>query len=247
MLRTTSIVACAGCLGVLLGASLASAQFVGRAAAGLGGGRAVGRGVVGYGVGYGMGRAYGWWPGVNYGGATTAAGSYAQGMSQVIRAQGEYNAYTAKAAIDYQEAQSKYIENREKWTETYFQMKEQNQARQAEKAARLKTSSESLAAAAKAAAPKPLSPDALDPINGTIEWPDVLRDSQYAKPRDELDRLFELRAKTSGGADTTAKIRVACHEMQDILKSNITKVSANEFMAARKFVESLEYEAVVRG
>lgn len=232
------------CLATLLCASLAVAQFVGRSAAGLGGAR-YGRGAVGVGLGYSLGG--GWWPGANYGGATTAAGSYASGMSQVIRAQGEYNAYTAKAAIDYQEARSKAIENHEKWTETYFQLKEQNQAKQAEKAERNRTSPESLAAAARAGAPKPLGPDALDPVTGQIEWPDVLMAGQYAKPRTELDKLFELRAKTSGGGDSTQKVRQACRQMLDLLKSNINSMSANEFMGARKFVESLEYMAIMNG
>lgn len=231
------------CLATLFCTSLTVAQFVGRSAAGLGGVRP-GRGAVGVGLGYSLGG--GWWPGANYGGATTAAGSYASGMSQVIRAQGEYNAYTAKAMIDYQEAKSKYIDNREKWTETYFQMKEQNQAKQAEKAERSRTTPASLTAAAKAAAPKLLGPDALDPINGQIEWPDILRDASYEKSRTELDRLFELRAKTSGGADTTQRIRQACREMQGTLKVNISKVSANEFMSARKFLDSLEYMAIAQ-
>src|SRR5262245_44306190 len=66
--------------------------------------------------GFPCGFGYG---GYGYGGGTVA-GSYLQGMSQVVAAQGQYNEATAKAAISYEEARTKYIDNSKLWTDTYF-------------------------------------------------------------------------------------------------------------------------------
>ncbi|HTI50672.1 MAG TPA: hypothetical protein VL475_06970, partial [Planctomycetaceae bacterium] len=72
-----------------------------------------GRVGVGYGVGYGLG-GYGY-GGMGYGmggyGGGTAAGNYLQGMSQVVRAQGQYNEQTSRAMINYEDARTKYIDN----------------------------------------------------------------------------------------------------------------------------------------
>src|SRR5262245_36253569 len=85
---------------------------------------------VGFGVGYGMG--YG---GYGYGGGT-AAGNYMYGMSNVIRAEGQYNLLTSMAGVNNEEARSRYLDNRKKWQENYLQGQEQHQKMQAEKFAR---------------------------------------------------------------------------------------------------------------
>src|SRR6478672_2396235 len=60
-------------------------------------------------------------------GGGTLEGNYLQGMSQVIRSEGEYNYNTAQAGISFEEARSKYLDNQKKWSQNLFQMREQNQ------------------------------------------------------------------------------------------------------------------------
>lgn len=200
---------------------------------------------VGYGVGlgYGMG-AYGGWGygGYGWGGGGTAAGNYLQGMSQVIRAQGEYEESRARARISQEEARTKYIDNKKKWTETYFAMREQNQARQAEKRERNRISPETVKLAARSAVPKPLSTYELDPITGRINWPEALQGGEFAKQREDIERLLELRASTSGGGDN-AQLQDVVQQMTATLKSNIQKLPVNDYIAARKFLDSLSYWA----
>src|SRR5688500_18495850 len=60
--------------------------------------------------------------GGSYGGAT-AAGSDMQGMASVISAQGNYNLSTSAAAINMTQAKKNEIQNRQQWTNTYFEMR----------------------------------------------------------------------------------------------------------------------------
>ncbi len=68
--------------------------------------------------------AYGGWPG--YTGGTTAAGSAMNGMASVISAKGDYNLSTSAAAINMTQAQKQEIQNRQQWTNTYFDMRATN-------------------------------------------------------------------------------------------------------------------------
>ncbi len=76
----------------------------------------------GWGHGFGMG---GW--------ASTAQQGAAEGISQVVRSQGYTNLKNSEAAINWEDAKTKEIDNRMKWTETYFEMRKTNrEARAAE-------------------------------------------------------------------------------------------------------------------
>ncbi len=50
------------------------------------------------------------------------------GMSEAIRAEGQYNLLTSEAAINAQQAASMDIDNQVKWTNAYFEMRRINQA-----------------------------------------------------------------------------------------------------------------------
>jgi hypothetical protein len=166
-----------------------------------------------------------------------------QGMSTVIRSAGEYNLATAQAGVSYEEARSKYLDNNKKWSENYFQMKERRQALEVQQREISKHSNEALNAAAKSSLPRTLGPNLLDPVTGQITWPDVLQGSEFADLRKQLEQQFELRAKTSNTAGTTQKIHAATQEMSSILRREIEKVPANEYIAARKFLDGLDYTA----
>jgi hypothetical protein len=191
-----------------------------------------------YGGGYG---GYGY--GGGWGGGGTAAGNYMQGMSTVIRSAGEYNLATAQAGVSYEEARSKYLDNNKKWSENYFEMKERRQALEVQQREINKHSNEALNAAAKSSLPRTLGPNALDPVTGQITWPEVLQGGEFADLRKQVEQQFELRTKTSNVAGTAQKIHAATQEMSSILRKEIEKVPANEYIAARKFLDGLDYTA----
>ncbi len=85
-----------------------------------------------YGFGGSGGRGYGGMGGFGWGGmggiGSTAAGSYLGGLSMAIRSQGQYNLMTSEAAINWQEADKRRMENQVNWTNTYFEKRRINQA-----------------------------------------------------------------------------------------------------------------------
>ena len=174
-----------------------------------------------------------------WGGGQTAEGAYLQGAATVIQAEGMYNVNTAQATVEYEQARSLYLTNRRKFTENYYATKEMHQAVEAQKRERNKTSSEALTFAAKSSVPVKLETAAFNPQTGKIAWPKVLLDNQYTARRAEIEQLTATRTKTSGRPETVKKIQAATVEMSSILKSNITKLSANDYVQARKFLDSL--------
>jgi hypothetical protein len=159
-------------------------------------------------------------------------GGYANGMANLIRAQ-------SQAAVNYEIARSKYIDNKQKWTQNYYKMREERQATLAREHEAQKHSPESLESAAKDAVPPTLGADALDPVTGRITWPDVLKGAEFATPRNRLDQLFELRATTSVGVGNYDQIRVAAMEMTSKLREQIDALPAKQYIAGRKFLDSL--------
>ena len=186
-----------------------------------------------------------WFAGGGYGyyGGGTAAGNYFMGFAQVIRAEGEYNAMTAQGMVNFEEARSKYIDNVNRWTQAYFQMREANDAYQRQKFARNKHSPETLAMSAAAEVPLRPSSYELDPVTGKVTWPAPLLEPEYAALRADLEQLFAMRA-SSQTVGTTAQIHADIRQLVDALRSNIETMPANDFIAARKFLDALDYSIV---
>jgi hypothetical protein len=182
---------------------------------------------------------YGYGYGYGFGGGT-AQGNALMGMSTVIRSAGEYNYMTSAAGVNYEEARSKYLDNRAKWTQQYFQNREWRSAIDAQKKEEARQSREAQYERAKSTPPRPEWPVGLDPVTGHISWPETLLASEFEKPRKQLDELFELRAKTSQAAGTSLQIHAVTGELSKALRSRVEKIPANEYMSARKFIDELD-------
>jgi hypothetical protein len=186
--------------------------------------------------------AYGGWPGYS-GGASTAAGSALNGMASVISAQGDYNLATSAAAINLTQAQKQEIQNRQQWTNTYFDMRATNRAaRAAERSPR--PSMEQLARMAQQGVPKSLGPQQMDPVTGKLMWPTPLQQASFDSQREQLDQLFATRAKLGGlsYADQTA-VRQTIDAMFSELKSQIRDLPPADYLASRNFLNSVTYAA----
>jgi hypothetical protein len=186
---------------------------------------------------------YGGYPVVNR--ASTAGESYARGLADVTRSAGMYNLATSEAAINATEAQKNYIENRDQWTNTYFQMREANRTyRQKERGPR--PSMEDLVRYAQAGKPARLSPSDLDSVSGGVSWPTLLQKAEFAEQRKQLEQLFTKRAQRgSVGPDQLTEIRRLTTSMIDDLKERLQKgeVTQMDYVAAKRFLESLSFEA----
>jgi hypothetical protein len=136
------------------------------------------------------------------------------------------------------------IDNKMKWTETYFEMRKTNREARAAEAGPPVTQEQAIRMA-KMAAPPRLGSTQLDPVTGHIEYPIVLRDDIFAPNRQELDSLFAKRA-ASGGSVQYEEIREmqdAVSKFIDVLRQNVGNFAAGDYGRARTFLDSLAREA----
>jgi hypothetical protein len=195
--------------------------------------------------GYGY-RGYGGW-GWNAG-ASTVAGGYGEGMSQVIRAQGQANKDNAQAQLTREEARTKNIENNKKAADTYWamkdryrQQKEEGYRRDAERAAKNRTNLDSSGVRPRY---QGLGPHDFDSVTGRILWPEVLQAPSFEEYRTKLDDLFEHLTLTGGaaGSKNSEEIKSTTTAMRGALKQQISDLPPADYMAARKFIDGLAYE-----
>jgi hypothetical protein len=188
------------------------------------------------------GGAVPYWGG--YGGGMTAAMGQGIGMASVIQAAGQARLMDSIAAGNYEDARSKAIDNRLQWTNTYFEMKQQNAAyRKSMQAPPL--SYEAAVRIARQKAPTRPTNSQLDAVTGAIAWPIVLQDPIFEDQRKQLEAAFAERAQTSGSISfaTFQKVDTLCGDMLSKLQANLTSFPPQEYTVARNFVTGLCYEA----
>ncbi|MDX1948175.1 MAG: hypothetical protein SFU86_22485 [Pirellulaceae bacterium] len=162
-----------------------------------------------------------------------------RGFADVVRSQGMANLMNSMAAGTFEDARTKYLQNRMLATQTYFDMRRYNQqARAAERGSPL--SSEQYVRLARMQAPDRLSVSQLDPLTGLVNWPAPLRRPAYDQDRATIEALFKQRA--AGTAANYDESQAACRQLLEKVRANVMTFSANDFIAARRFVESLAFE-----
>lgn len=188
--------------------------------------------------GYGMG---GWGMG---GWASTAQQGAADGIAAVVRSEGYANLKNSEAAKNWEDAKTKEIENRMRWTETYFEMRKTNREARAAEAGPPVTQEQAIRMA-KMAAPPRLGSTQLDPVTGHIEYPSVLRDDVFTPYREELDKLFANRAATGGSIQYSElrQIQDAVSQFIEVLKQHVGDYAAGDYGRARTFLDSLAHES----
>jgi hypothetical protein len=190
----------------------------------------------GYGGGYG---GYGWG-----GGGGTAAGNAMQGMASVIQAQGVNHLLNSEAAKNYEDARSKYFDNRIKGTQTYFELRRMNRAYTDAERDKPVTS-EAAFRYAHEDAPKRITNKQIDPVTGGIHWPTILTGDDFADDRNLLNAVFAQRERKHGSltAEEYAEIQKSTSSILTNLKKNLKSYAPNDYLEAKKFTESLAYES----
>jgi len=178
---------------------------------------------------------------VIYNNASTAGEGYSRGLGNVISAKGDYNLNTSQAAINMTQAQSNEIQNRQQWTNAYFDMRKVNRANRAEERGRQPTMEDAVRYA-QMGKPKRLSPSEMDNITGKITWPKLLRIDQFEDQRAKLDELFEKRARYGITFEDQMALREATNDMVAELKTKIRDLPPYDYANAKRFLESLAYE-----
>ena len=188
-----------------------------------------------------------WGMGYNRGGyASTAGQAAAYGMSEMMRAQGYENLQNSEAAKNWEEAKTLEIQNRLRWTETYFEMRKVNREKRAEEAGPRVTQEQAIRMA-KMAAPPRLGSTQLDPVTGHIDYPPILTDKGYTPYREQLDTLFSRRAESGGSIQYSdyQAIQTTVSDFIGALKKRVKEYAAGEYGKARTFLDSLAHEATM--
>jgi hypothetical protein len=177
--------------------------------------------------------------------ASTAGEGALRGMASVARSAGSYNLQTSQAAINMTEAQSNYIKNRDEATNTYFQMREANKEYRA-RARAPRPTMEALVRYAQAGKPKRMSASELDSVAGSVAWPTLLQVDRYADSRAKLEKLFAKRAEQGViSYEDQAQIAATTKAMLAELKGQVRDVPQMDYIAAKRFIESIAYEAKI--
>lgn len=187
---------------------------------------------------------WGWGRGGMGGYASTAGQAADYGMAQVMRAAGYENLQNSEAAKNWEDAKTKEIDNREKWTNAYFDMRKTNREARAEENGPPITQEQAIRLA-HTRAPSRLTTLELDPVTGHITYPLVLTDSVFDPYRQNVDRLFAERAASGGSVsyDQFQEIQTAVSDFADALKQRVDKYAAGDYGSARTFLTSLAHEA----
>jgi hypothetical protein len=138
------------------------------------------------------------------------------------------------------EQQRQSLENAQAYNRLYYQFREANRAYRLRQIARDRASPETQAKVALDNLPRRLGPDELDPASGRINWPEPLQGEEFATLRTGIEQQFSVR-NTSQGKDSSQKIKDQVELMLEILRSKIETMPADEYIGARKFLDSLEF------
>jgi hypothetical protein len=175
--------------------------------------------------------------------ATTPIQGIDYGIARIIRSEGVYNYLSSEAALTLTEAQRREIENWRLWTETYFEMRRLNREARAAERGPAPTPAD-FVRYAQIGKPRRLGPSELDSITGQIYWPLMLQLPEFTPFRTEVQRVFAQRAST-GAIDGTDYLKVydTVAMMKTALQQRIRELPPMDYIAARRFLESLSWEA----
>ena len=176
--------------------------------------------------------------------SSTFEEGYLRGSAAVVQSVGQANYLQSVAAVNYQEAARRNIENQHLYVRKSIQTRELvQQYRQRYSPATL--SPEQRQRVLEASLPDRLTNDQFDPITGKLIWPHILRTDQYTAFRDRIDQLFSNRTPDNSGDGSPAQQELASliDGMKLLLKSNMQSVSLSQYASAKWFLRSLDYEA----
>jgi hypothetical protein len=171
--------------------------------------------------------------------SSTLEEGMAHGYADVVRAYGMTTLLDAQAVNQLALARRQAIENQMRAAQVYVDGNRYMQEfRRSQRPAPL--SLEQYVRLARDAAPEPLTATQLDQLTGMITWPAPLRKPEYETLRRHIDRLFQERAT---GYAVYGEIPAACEQFAEKLRADIMQFPAGDYVAAKKFLESLAWSA----
>lgn len=167
----------------------------------------------------------------------------AYGLAKIIRAEADYQKESSLAAKNWADARKYELDNWKKWVETYYEVRRINREARAAERGRPMTEADYIRLA-QIGKPRRLTPSEMDVVTGQLNWPLLLQATDFVAYRDMLDQVFSNRAyRGTMGLDDYVKAEQTAESMMDLLRGRIEEVRPAEYVVARRFLESLAYEA----
>ncbi len=172
----------------------------------------------------------------------------ADAQSKMIKARAAWitavanaKATNAKTLQTLQEVRSKALDNNLKMAKTFYDKRALYDVYKGSHS-RKRPTQEDLSRYSKASVPER---PANFQIGSNICWPEVLLQDEFSDYRMWLDCLFAERKSPHSllGSDACYQVRVVVEKMREELRSKIREMNPAEYVAARKFLESVAYEA----
>jgi hypothetical protein len=175
--------------------------------------------------------------------ASTAAEGFLNGQAQVIQAVGQANYLNSVAAVNLQEAHSKWIDNRKKYVTTYYENKVYSKEMR-DRYSKKPPTKEEWDKVNSTAMPEPLTAQQYDRAAGKITWPHVLRTNEYDAFRNRIDDLVQKRSADNDGDGSPFQREVASlvDAMKMLLKTNFNTLTVSQYGDAKEFLRSLDVE-----
>ena len=184
--------------------------------------------------------------GSTYHHASTYEEGVQRGYADVVRSAGLKNLLDAEAQNKWEDARKKAYDNHVYGIQKYFEGRAMNREFRAQERGPRPTEQQLYRLAAQKK-PKRLGLQHLDPVTGHITWHSVLTGHEFDHDRAELDRLFAQRSIAGflSGHELGA-VRTHVHSMLAIHKHvHVGHIPTNTYMEAKRFLESLGYEALL--
>lgn len=187
-----------------------------------------------------------------YGMGATPDSAYLNGLGNAYRGWGQAQRDAATARVDNERARQIYLQNQRDALQNQRQWNDERMAFRREGEARRHAEYEKqLEAYRKWKAMKygdsdatiRTTPKEVHPETGQINWPTVLRETQFESDRERLTNLFARRAQTGLTSDLTNAIHESVQSLRQRLVSQISRWPGEDYLEARRFLEALDTEA----
>jgi hypothetical protein len=178
--------------------------------------------------------------------ASTFEEGYLQGAANVIQSAGQANYANSLAAVNFQEAYRRQLENSRLYVQVFLERREM--VRQyLDRYGDHPPTREQLERVARNALPDRLTADEYDPVTGKLVWPHILRDEAYTPFRVRIDELMASRSpeKSGDGSPWQRELHQLIDSTKRVLKQNIDTVTSQQYARAKWFLISLDYEGTL--
>lgn len=176
--------------------------------------------------------------------SSTLAEGTLRGAGALARDVGAANLDHSLAALNYQEAYRRSLENALKYAETYYARRDLwFDYREANRRQPLTMEGYQRLAEAKGASRLPT--ERFDPETGKIRWPDLLMADVLQPYRERIEQILQARSITDVGygSRTNEQVRLLVDEMREILDRNRRELPTHLYVNATRFLDSVEFES----